>query len=85
MVTMRPRFLKANATISVAGTFRICASSLTVMNSLTRTVLRSRSASAARAASISSRTPRRRSLELRRCGAPRMVAIVLEMFASTAS
>jgi len=31
MVTISPRFLKANATISVAGTFRFGAGSLTVM------------------------------------------------------
>ena len=42
-------------------------------------------AKATRAASSSSREPRRMSDELRRDGAPRRAAIVLEMFASTAS
>ncbi len=55
MLTMRPRFLSANPTICGPGTLRIAASSLTVMNSFTRTVVRSRSASAARCDSTSSR------------------------------
>src|ERR1019366_6748285 len=84
MVTIRPRFLNANDTICVAGTFRISASSLTVMNSLTRTSFFSTSAAATRLASISSREPSSR--EPRRFGpGPPIWRMVREMFADTAS
>ena len=87
IVTIRPELLererRRSASRAPSGS---AASSLTVMNSLTRTVLRSRSASrGALPPPASSRVPRRRSLAPRREGAPRIAAIVLEMFASTAS
>ncbi len=86
IVTISPRFLNAKLMIWVAGTLRLSASSLTVMNSLTRTVFRSRSASALRSASISSRdAPSSRKRPERRAVPPRSADIVREMFAVTAS
>jgi hypothetical protein len=55
------------------------------MNSLTRTVVRSRSASAARSAAMSSRDERSSTVRPPRRTGPRMRFMVLEMFAVTAS
>jgi hypothetical protein len=55
MVTIRPRFLNALATICVAGTSMTSASSATVRNSLTRTVCASSAARRWRSASMVTR------------------------------
>ena len=68
----------------MAGTLRISASSLTVMNSLTRTSFFSTSAAAARMASISSRDPSSR-VPRRLDPVPPIWRIVREMLAETAS
>jgi hypothetical protein len=78
---MKPRFLSAKPTICVAGILSTSASSATVMNSVTCTVFRSRSA-ASRIASVSSRGSSER--RVRRTG-PRIAVIVREMLAVTAS
>jgi hypothetical protein len=82
MVTIKPRFLSAKPTIWVGEILRICARSATVMNSLTRTVVRSRCSAAARSASISSRPSSRRRPP--RVGAPRMSRMVRLMLSATA-
>ena len=82
MVTIKPMFLKAKPTISVAASLRICASSATVMNSFTRMSFFSRSAASANPASRPSRISRRISLAVRRCGPPRIAASVFETLAS---
>src|SRR5436305_1554263 len=87
IVTICPSSLKANATISLAGTLRLLASSETVMNSVTRTSVFSRSFSSRRFCSSTSRKlgpSSRRCTPLRPTG-PLIEARVREMFCATAS
>src|SRR5437867_4503087 len=65
IVTICPSSLKAKLTISLAGTFRMFASSETVMNSVTRTSVFSRSFSSRR---FCSSTSRKLGPSSRRCG-----------------
>ena len=87
IVTICPSSLKANPTISLAGTFRMLASSETVMNSVTRTSVFSRSFSSRR---FCSSTSRKLGPSSRRCApffaaGPLIDAKVREMFWATAS
>src|SRR5881409_2300566 len=87
IVTICPSSLKSKLTISLAGTFRMFASSETVMNSVTRTSVFSRSFSSRRFCSSRSRKlgpSSRRCTPLRPTG-PLMDARVREMFCATAS
>src|SRR5437667_465353 len=87
IVTICPSSLKAKATISLAGTLRLLASSETVMNSVTRTSVFSRSFSSRRFCSSTSRKlgpSSRRCTPLRPTG-PLIEARVREMFCATAS
>src|SRR5438034_36337 len=87
IVTICPSSLNVNATISFAGTFRMLASSVTVMNSVTRTSVFSRSFSSRRFSSWMSRKlgpSSRRCTPLRATG-PLIEASVREMFCATAS
>src|SRR5438093_93377 len=87
IVTICPSSLKAKATISLAGTLRMLASSETVMNSVTRTRVFSRSFSSRRFSSWMSRKlgpSSRRCTPLRATG-PLIDASVREMFCATAS
>src|SRR5207247_1449502 len=87
IVTICPSSLKAKATISLAGTLRMLASSETVMNSVTRTRVFSRSFSSRRFSSWMSRKlgpSSRRCTPLRAAG-PLIEASVREMFCATAS
>ena len=87
IVTICPSSLKAKATISLAGTLRMLASSETVMNSVTRTSVFSRSFSSRRFSSSCSRMlgpSSRRWTPLRATG-PLIDASVREMFCATAS
>ena len=87
MVTICWSSLKAKPTISLAGTFRVLASSDTVMNSVTRTSVFSRSFSSRRFCSSTSRKlgpSSRRCTPLRATG-PLIEASVREMFCATAS
>src|SRR6267143_122978 len=87
IVTICPSSLKAKVTICVGGTLRMFASSLTVMNSVTRTSVFSRSFSSWRRASCSSRKlgPSSRRAPLLRPTGPFIVVSVREMFCCTAS
>src|SRR5207245_2858797 len=87
IVTICPSSLNVNATISFAGTLRMLASSETVMNSVTRTSVFSRSFSSRRFSSWMSRKlgpSSRRCTPLRATG-PLIEARVREMFCATAS
>src|SRR5207302_1959665 len=87
IVTICPSSLNVNATISFAGTLRMLASSETVMNSVTRTSVFSRSFSSRRFSSWMSRKlgpSSRRCTPLRATG-PLIDARVREMFCATAS
>src|SRR5207302_1637993 len=87
IVTICPSSLNVNATISFAGTLRMLASSETVMNSVTRTRVFSRSFSSRRFSSWMSRKlgpSSRRCTPLRATG-PLIEARVREMFCATAS
>src|SRR5206468_3271632 len=87
IVTICPSSMKAKETISLAGTLRMFASSETVMNSVTRTSVFSRSFASRRFCSSRSRKlgpSSRRCTPLRPTG-PLMDARVREMFCATAS
>src|SRR5213078_2035166 len=87
IVTICPSSLKAKVTISLAGILRVLASSLTVMNSVTRTSVFSRSFSSRRFCSSRSRKlgPSSRRCTPRLPTGPLMDARVREMFCATAS
>src|SRR3989441_998394 len=87
IVTICPSSLKAKVTISLAGILRVLASSLTVMNSVTRTSVFSRSFSSRRFCSSRSRKlgPSSRRCTPRLPTGPLIEARVREMFCATAS